>query len=333
MVRLKLWRHCGVDKVSDDFHAKVNQYFSWCKNNKQKPILDFYPEGYDLVANNAWPFIQHCMDLYELEPTIVTADWHANYDCKTIKCQNFWMQTVPNPSLDFVKNIEKKFGHFIGRITWDRLVMHDLILKTPDDVIYTFWSSIQRAGFVMQALEKINNIYGFSSLKDYHSIIMHLPSTNTGLDLDVKHLTSYPENTLRLQNVYQKIFCDIVHETDINNNNCFYTEKTTRPILFKTPFITMHGKGSLKSLKTIGFKTFDSWWPEHYDDFHGVQRLQEVCKVIDQIRKLDYDEIKTIAKEMEDVLQYNQEYLLSREWQKKMHRLGVKFWYEDGNEF
>lgn len=333
MVRLKTWPYCGVDRLADNFHTKINEYFHWCKDNKQDPILDFYPEGYDLNHNKAWPFIEHCMKLYDLQPTIITADWHANYECKIIKCHNHWMQSVPTLSNNSLKNIQTKFGHFVGRITWDRLMMHKFLIETPQDVLYTFWSSVHRADFVMRALKKIYNMYGFNSLKDYHDIIMRLPTTNFAPNIDNKHLISYPENTLGLQSVYRTIFCDIVHETDVNDSNCFYTEKTVRPMLFKTPFITMHGKGSLQSLKTLGFKTFDQWWPETYDNYHGKQRLEEILKCVKLIKSLSMSDVQKIAKEMEDVLQHNYAHLTSRKWQNKMYRLGIKFYREDTNEF
>ena len=32
------------------------------------------------------------------------------------------------------------------------------------------------------------------------------------------------------------------------------------------PFVMVNGHGSISKLKELGFKTFDKWWDESYDD-------------------------------------------------------------------
>ena len=53
--------------------------------------------------------------------------------------------------------------------------------------------------------------------------------------IELEDYITFPNNVLPLRHMYTNAFVEIVHETDINDNNFFITEKTIRPILFKKP--------------------------------------------------------------------------------------------------
>ena len=97
------------------------------------------------------------------------------------------------------------------------------------------------------------------------------------------------------------IVCETWHE-----GQCFLpNEKTGRPIIARTPFIAYAGKDFLKNLKKLGFKTFDRWWSEEYDDHEGVQRIQYMLKEIKKISRCPVDRLKEIQQEMMPVLEHN----------------------------
>ena len=95
--------------------------------------------------------------------------------------------------------------------------------------------------------------------------------------------------------------CETWHE-----GQCFLpNEKTGRPIIARTPFVAYAGKGFLKTLKKIGFKTFDKWWSEDYDDYEGVQRIQRMLKVIRGVSQAPIEKLNKIQQEMYPVLEHN----------------------------
>jgi len=65
--------------------------------------------------------------------------------------------------------------------------------------------------------------------------------------------------------VYNKSAYTIVTETGYKNGVSFPTEKTAKPILAKRLFITFSGQYFLRSLKSLGFKTFSEIIDESYD--------------------------------------------------------------------
>ena len=82
-------------------------------------------------------------------------------------------------------------------------------------------------------------------------------------------------------------------------------EKTGRPIIAKTPFIAYAGRGFLGNLKKIGFKTFDKWWSEEYDNYEGVQRIQRMLLQIKNISSQPIENLYRMYNDMQPVLEHN----------------------------
>jgi hypothetical protein len=63
---------------------------------------------------------------------------------------------------------------------------------------------------------------------------------------------------------------------------------------------------TLEYLKTFGFKTFDRWWDESYDQEEDHEkRLMKIFDVIDFINSKSLEELKTIYEEMRGILEHN----------------------------
>jgi hypothetical protein len=72
---------------------------------------------------------------------------------------------------------------------------------------------------------------------------------------------------------------------------------------------------NLAYLKSYGFKTFDRWIDESYDDLEDpVLRLQAVVKELDSLSALSNEQLTVILHEMEEVLEYNYRLFNSREF-------------------
>ena len=101
-------------------------------------------------------------------------------------------------------------------------------------------------------------------------------------------------------------FLNIVTETLFNNESIFLTEKTYKPIYMCQPFIIFGNPHSLKKLKELGYKTFDKWWDESYDDEMDVNvRFKKIVNILEQISEWDMDKCFDIKKEMQDILIHN----------------------------
>ena len=106
---------------------------------------------------------------------------------------------------------------------------------------------------------------------------------------------------------YQESFCAIVQESRFTQPWPNISEKTLNAIDNYRPFILAGPPGTLKMLKEMGFKTFDQWWDESYDDItNNTDRMAKICQTIDYINSFSIDELKSMYTDMRSVLMHNE---------------------------
>jgi hypothetical protein len=98
----------------------------------------------------------------------------------------------------------------------------------------------------------------------------------------------------------------IVTETIFYDAKLHLTEKIFKPIVARRPFILVGAPGNLAYLRSYGFKTFDQWIDESYDD--EIDPDARMTKIVDEIERLcqfDTSELDTMYNEMQEVLEHN----------------------------
>lgn len=120
---------------------------------------------------------------------------------------------------------------------------------------------------------------------------------------------NYPK-TPQLVKSYEECFCAIVTETIYESKLGYISEKAMRAVSARLPFILVAGPSSLEYLKKLGFKTFDRWWDESYDQEqdHTV-RLTKIFDLIDMIGNTSISELQIKYNEMTDIFDHNIEVL------------------------
>ncbi len=109
-----------------------------------------------------------------------------------------------------------------------------------------------------------------------------------------------------LDNFIKESFVHLVTETRYTTPMQNISEKTVRSIIAKRPFILAGSPGSLKLLRDLGFKTFNRWWSEDYDnEFNHHKRLEMIYNLINDILDADKQKLKNMLNEMQDILDYN----------------------------
>jgi hypothetical protein len=98
----------------------------------------------------------------------------------------------------------------------------------------------------------------------------------------------------------------VVTETIFYYDKLHLTEKIFKPIVAQRPFILAAAPGNLAYLRSYGFKTFDRWIDESYDDIkdHDL-RLQAIANQVKKICALSDDQLLDMHREMQEVLEYN----------------------------
>jgi hypothetical protein len=122
---------------------------------------------------------------------------------------------------------------------------------------------------------------------------------------DTESPTGALSANINLDNLGDALF-HIVTETVYFLPKLHLTEKIFKPIVCKRPFILAAAPGNLAYLKGYGFKTFDRWIDESYDnETDNYLRIEMITKEIDRLCNLSPADLDNMYNEMQDILEYN----------------------------
>lgn len=238
------------------------------------------------------------------------------------------------------KTIKKKFISTNWRFTPARCIISAALpenethltwyFNTPDSVIkQTSWLNISK--------DFPNIIASFNNLNKLNSNVPKTLDIDTTDSTEITRLSGdwYPmfndryvletnpattvNNKAPLAMYYSESFIDIVNESRFAQPTANLSEKTTQAIQFMTPFVLVAPPKSLEYLKSFGFKTFDKWWDESYDNClsHSL-RLEKILEVINYIRGLDISDLTKIYQEMLPTIDHNLKTLVNMSLTKKI---------------
>jgi hypothetical protein len=101
-------------------------------------------------------------------------------------------------------------------------------------------------------------------------------------------------------------FMSIVTETLIDESVLFISEKIWKPIVVGHPFMILGNVGTLKYIKDLGFKTFDRWFDESYDnELVHHKRVDIIVNEINKYRDKSVEELRVIREEMKEICTFN----------------------------
>lgn len=103
-----------------------------------------------------------------------------------------------------------------------------------------------------------------------------------------------------------KTFINISAETVFDYPYPYITEKTFKSLWHYSPFIIVGAKNSLNLLKSFGFKTFNQWFDESYDQINNPSdRIEAVLEVLKNISLWSLSDCRAVYNEMKDILEFN----------------------------
>ena len=282
-------------------------------------FLHYIHNDYTFVINNSmegWNFvgrIEESLRINHIDDNPL--DWILQYT----KCKN-----IPNNSIQIYtsdlnckKNTEKYSHIFTPNIYFNGFISpiddyDNLIDRVFTKKFITLNRRIAMRDYraSLYIFLKLNNI-----LKDsYYSF-----NSNNALDhyrvipLESNKLTNESDFYNESREFYKTSFCNIVTETYFDNmyhlwnyDTMFLSEKIFKSINNCQPFIVFARHGYLKKLKELGFKTFDKWWDESYDDeINSRERINKLLLLIKSISLYSIEELNQMYKEMIPILHHN----------------------------
>lgn len=119
--------------------------------------------------------------------------------------------------------------------------------------------------------------------------------------------------------VFRDIFLWVAGETYIPQGYPWFSEKTIKAILYERPFISYGAPGILKYLRSFGFRTFNDYWDESYDDINDDDvKIEKISLIIQDLCNKGITEINKMYTDMKPLLQHNKKLLQETNWADKI---------------
>ena len=119
----------------------------------------------------------------------------------------------------------------------------------------------------------------------------------------------YNNASANISTYLHQAFWNIVTETVYFDEKLHLTEKIFKPIVSRRPFILVAAPGNLEYLRSYGFKTFDRWIDESYDNEQDPdRRMQLVAAEMKKLCSLSHTQLLAMHQEMQEVLEYNHQH-------------------------
>lgn len=313
---------CGYKLVSYDYYnysripLLINSLFNLQSTNKFKKIhIEFVDSpaikfsGLDHIIN----LIIAELNLTPDQLVITTVDKSYINSVATVKYR-------PTPYFELVRSVipdnptwqthnnSVLFGAVFGRFSIDRFLLASFLetkLKQDSFVIFQPTELWMKNHFDSDCNFKELYKEQLSWYNNKTKVEQAIPTNQGPGGSGGVH---WKNSTKDYVNIWPKYKIEIVAETDPHNKYQI-TEKTTRCLITKKPFIIMSGCGVLQHLKNLGFQTFDPWINESYDQEPIVnQRLQMIQQEILRIAQLSESDKSQMFIGIQSALDYNQSY-------------------------
>lgn len=211
------------------------------------------------------------------------------------------------------------FGNHIQFLKLSKL--NEIDLKNFKNNYTKFLDNFNKLHFLcFNGIPRLNRIMMFNELTTNKKLLGKSIVTLRGSDknyyYDVPNWNNQPIGGGARLNTKAHLDCfiNIVTETLFDEESIFLSEKTYKPIYLCQPFILFGNPYSLKKLKELGYKTFDKWWDEGYDEELDInKRFKKIVSVLEKIAEWDMDYCFNIKKEMSKILIHNYNTLFDTE--------------------
>lgn len=302
----------GNDDKLWNFQELVNYLV---KNQRQHISLKINPEAICLETLE----IYRLLDNFEFKQVDVYThnqlEKHNKYNIIIDQSNEFLAENLDIPSALHGWDQTKTFLNLYGRPTANRLgiASHLLNCHAENSLIHFSFGNTYD-DLPLYELEKLLQ-YDLDSVKKVSSLIVNMPIKQAPTTGYCKKHYNFSDTLTQL---YQHVFVDIVSESHVLGNTFFPTEKTTRPMWLKKPFIIFASRDYLDYLHQMGFMTFSEFWSEDYDGYEGRDRFIRILDLIDQLAKKSTAELNQMYWDMKYVLDHNYDLLYNQTYLKKI---------------
>ena len=215
-------------------------------------------------------------------------------------------QYIPN----FENHFTKVFISYNRLVTKDRSYRLNLVSHLHEKGLlrYGHVSLILRDNGAGTWQEELSNPQSKLSPQAKIRVEQNIKELKNGLIIDSDNPPGHASANTGIEEIsmHKSALWHIVTETVFYDHKLHLTEKIFKPIVVKRPFILVGAPGNLAYLKSYGFKTFDRWIDESYDNETDPDK--RILLIIEQVEKLcsmPSTQLNSMYADMKSTLEYN----------------------------
>ena len=300
------------DKLWNQF-----EFIKYLVANQHRIIeLNIVSEAVDLENLGVYQLL----DLFEFKQVIINTcnpfEKHNQFEIRLID-PTFWFNKIINIDSELHSwTQEKIFMCMYHRPTAGRLALAGHLNKNYNEQsIIHFSCDTHDNSLIHFEFDKLLS-YDTASVESAADLLKFFPILQSGRDRHTKSNGYDYSDPLTL--LYKHILVDIVGETHVSGRTFFPTEKTTRPILLKKPFITFASRNYMLYLRQLGFQTFNEFWDEDYDGFETRDRLLKIYQLVNDIANQPIDILEDMYQRMQPILDHNYNLLMTQSYNRNL---------------
>jgi hypothetical protein len=309
-----------LEYYGSDFHCRIpDDILQDIRENRCKLVFDYSSETNDalvpsqiiveLIQNTARRYSLTKNDIMLCTGNFKSAKHHDDF---FISISNFYFNTiqVDDSLIDQQRNLianktprtnkclclmRKPRTH---RVSFAQALYKNNLLDNNIVTLGSFETHEKIFNKDVNFIDTLKSIYDSNFIKSlpWTADVDHLPVVNALMNTD-KEKQLYLDSTINF----------IVESTvDFSGIEIDLTEKIIKPIAAMQPFILYGQVGALAELKHLGYKTFDLWWDESYDNIPSSKiRMHYVVDLFKYINSLSVEHLAEMHYAMLPVLEHN----------------------------
>ena len=308
-----------ISGVSDKFWNQV-EFIEYLVANQHKVVeLRIVSEAIDLENIGVY----RLLDLFKFEQVIIHTwnplEKHNQYEIRFTNTAFWFQRTADIDAALHEWTQEKLFLCMYHRPTAGRLALAGhLNEKYSKQSVIHFSFDTNDNSITQFEFDKLLS-YDINSVVPAANLLESLPILQSSRNCHTK-FNGY-DYTDPLTALYKNILIDVVVETHVLGTTFFPTEKTTRPILLKKPFIVFASRDYMAYLRQMGFQTFHDFWDEDYDGFETRDRLLRIYQVIQNIVSRPKEELADMYRCMQPILEHNHNLLITQSYSNTISKI------------
>ena len=145
---------------------------------------------------------------------------------------------------------------------------------------------------------------------------LECPQVNLPLTIDNGSGYAAQSHRIDLWEQANNSLIHVVTETVAHGKRNHLTEKSFKPIVMQQPFIIQSCRGSLEYLRRYGFRTFDEYWDESYDEADDQVRTYKIGQLLESLHNMSQKEKTSLQTAVNSTVEHNYNWFYSTEFEK-----------------